>query len=175
MGKVKITQEQARAIEERKRTNLLDLSIIHHVNGKWKGATNYVLNDLTLDELIRALYIGYEVEETFEVGDWIVNIYNEDVGIVTELGSSYLKYDDGLSDGFHNFRHATPEEIAEEKQRRLWYENGREVGEFKLNDVIFNKNLCVLDEIMTGFTKVNYTDEYEIICFAHNREDLKND
>src|SRR5699024_11250797 len=28
--------------------------------------------ELTLETLVKAIYIGYEVEETFEVGDWVV-------------------------------------------------------------------------------------------------------
>ena len=146
MGKVKITQEQARAIEERKRTNLLDLSIIHHVNGKWKGATNYVLNDLTLDEFIRALYIGYEVEPEFKVGD-IVKDGNDTLREVAEVKENgiYLYVNNEIKSlGWHGkktdmykpLRHATDVEVESYKKRRFWHENDREVWELKEGDML---------------------------------------
>jgi len=68
------------------------------------------LQSLSLDELARALYVGYEVE--FEDGDWLVNTHN---GII-------FKIEDGRKDnlkdivGAKHLRHATESEIVEEKE-----------------------------------------------------------
>lgn len=184
MSKVTITEEQASEIEKRKQNFSNESTIKKHLEG-WEYKR--ILNSLTLDELIRALYIGYEINPEFKVREWVTVIDHECekyVGITAlvtntnalKLTPIGLDFDNGNQVfKLHEVRHATPEEIAEEKQRRFWHENGRGVGEFKKNDVIYNKNIGDLDEIMTGFTKMNYTDVYEIICFAHDRKDIKND
>lgn len=177
MSKVKITQEQANEIEIRKQIFSNESTIKKHLEG-WECIR--ILNLLTLDELIRALYIGYEIEEEFKSGDWVHVSFKSGSKIAKILNSYHGVIQFYDNENLPNIkidnqtRHATPEEIAEEKQRRLWHENGREVGEFKKNDIIFNKNLGGLD-VMTGFADVKYTDEYEIVCFSHDRKDLKND
>src|SRR5699024_5902020 len=81
--------------------------------------------------LAKALYIGYEVEETFEVGDWI---YSKQV-------EKFIKIEDeGQLEGYNKFpsyyRSATPEEIAKEKERRWWAKHGREVWGLRRNDLV---------------------------------------
>lgn len=68
MDKVVLTKEQAEAIENIKEVYSDYTFIIKsHVEDSdgWFGKSE-PLNDLNLDSLIRALYIGYEVEQTRE-------------------------------------------------------------------------------------------------------------
>ena len=197
MGKVKITQEQAKEIEERKKTNLLDLSIIHHVNGRWEGATNYVLNDLTLDEFIRALYIGYEVEPEFKVGDIVNDGYGavlkiaavEENGITlyTNHKNTVQEWFGNKTDDYKRIRHATDVEVELYKQRRFWQDNGREVWELKKGDVLSKDKRKMstvnwVDSLGVSFNEFGFfaiwhevKKYYKIACFAHDRKDLKND
>ena len=139
MGKVKITQEQADEIEYLLEDGGNKKAIVLIKVYDWFHKS-IIINSIELDTLIRALYIGYEIEETFEVGDWIVvedcpckRIIGK-VQKITEVEEhstfTRLHYDRDwwsvISES--KIRHATPEEIAEEKQRRFWHENGREVG-----------------------------------------------
>lgn len=146
--KVKITQEQAKAIEwlvtfmKREHSDVITL---HAKNDdKWvNGALN--LNGMSLLTLVDALRIGYEIEPKYKVGDWVVSenphfdqskliigkIYTNELGDydVDRGEKTDLSF---LSDAW---RHATLEEIKTEKERRLWKSIGRKVGEFKDNDV----------------------------------------
>jgi hypothetical protein len=84
--KVKITKEQAEAIEHLLNTPFCDkyknnpeCIISTHANNKanrnnWWIGKSTPLNDMTLDTLIRALYIGYEVEKSNEekAVEWMV-------------------------------------------------------------------------------------------------------
>lgn len=66
--KVKLTKEQAIVIEDIKKYRVPENTITTHFNcglGGW--VDEYIsLNGMPLDTLIRALYIGYEVEQTVE-------------------------------------------------------------------------------------------------------------
>ena len=63
MEKAKINQEQAEAINSCKKDDMdRGEAIRHHIN-TWCAPPNRCLNELSLDELVRALYVGYEVEE----------------------------------------------------------------------------------------------------------------
>src|SRR5699024_3809559 len=117
--KVKVSKEQADLI----------LSFIEDFNMNF--------NHMHLGTFVEALENGYEVEEEFGIGDWIFSKYNKDIGRVTEVGSSYLKYDDGfISNELHAFRHATEQEIAQEKKHRFWSGIGRDVDEYREGDAI---------------------------------------
>ena len=72
-----------------------------------------ILEELSLDELARILYTGYEVEEEFKKGDWIVNGF----GTVFDL-SAFQISKLGKMNVLMNIRHATPQEIVQEKERR---------------------------------------------------------
>src|SRR5699024_1357843 len=121
--KVKITREQAKVIESK--MAFRHMSIKYHVMNNWDTDYEPCLNNLTLDELIRAFYIVYEVEPIFEVGDWVKDT---STNAVIKINDSQHRHN--LIVPRHTpIRHATPEEIAEEKQRRWWAKHGREVWE----------------------------------------------
>lgn len=123
MKKVKVTKEQAEEIEFAQGYHLEEYVIKAHTGattwelvGKFKG-----LNKLVLDKLIRALYIGYEVEPDFKVGDWVYHKPTKSIGKVDAVGDtkiSVITYDDFIYFGISEIRHATPEEISAEKERR---------------------------------------------------------
>lgn len=156
MKKIVITQEQAVAIEERKIINMLDESVKCHIKYKWKGEINKSLNKLSLDEFIRALYIGYEVEPEFKAGDYVANRLGT-VGKVAKVDGDFLHgkwlYEDGDSttefpiamniNYTNGVRHATPDEIehiATEKSRRWWERHDRDVHEIKQGDILMGKH-----------------------------------
>lgn len=120
MNKVKISQEQA------------DILVRENSNEKHNTVKRFVEiygehgRSFHLDELIRALYIGYEVETTYKVGDWVINKNTKRAIEVDEPKVDFLNKD--YSHG-KIFRHATPEEIAKGKERRT---------NKKLNDLLFN-------------------------------------
>jgi len=131
MGKIVVTQEQADRINYfRKDDESKGEAIRHHVN-KWLSSVNTCLNELSVDELVRALYVGYEVEveeqePQFEVGDFAVNVHDgtvlEVINKITESGTYYevVRCSSGLKESIHRdrLRHATESEIAEEEKRR---------------------------------------------------------
>jgi hypothetical protein len=63
MGKPILTSKQAEALEKSCTLHRPDEIVVIHVEEGFV-VPNYCLNDLPLDTLIRALYIGYEVELT---------------------------------------------------------------------------------------------------------------
>jgi len=131
MEKAKITQEQADKI----------WGWEWHTGGKSKllglHAKNLLgdskpLQSLTLDELARAIYVGYEVEEKFKQGEWVVvtfklhtTIYGKtkkitDVKKSCSVGDDIYFELDGKGAVYQNeIRHATESEIAGEEKSRM--------------------------------------------------------
>lgn len=69
MSKAKLTKAQAEAIDSvwaAQHWTPQEFIAQHAVNPNRWGAPCDVLNDMELDTLIRAFYIGYEVEQTVE-------------------------------------------------------------------------------------------------------------
>ena len=129
MGKVKINQEQANRINYfRKDDEGKEDAIRYHLN-TWLTPVNMCLNELSLNELVRALYVGCEVVEEFKVGDLIIdkNDKYKTVIEITEIRTFNLfgySYDeDGQEIGtcirIEYARHATESEIAAEKERLM--------------------------------------------------------
>ncbi len=197
MSKVKITQEQADALEAvRDREKVRSMIIRWHTGrGRWVGDEES-LNELELDDLIRALYIGYEVEPEFEVGDWGFTIrecgQKGQVGQVVEVYKVFARLDYGDGTGswwsFRDLRHATPEEIAEEKERRWWAKHDRDVWGIREDDVLeYLGDLYIIDCfdseevcLKSGIErKTNYAEPFDfvkkhfkVVCFAEDRKDV---
>lgn len=191
MEKVKLTKEQANAIEwalqkenEYSPDRLLRLRSSDNANFHNEL---YPLNDIDIAVLARALYIGYEVEPEFKVGDWIHDNITNRVAKIDERG-----YDGELAwvdDEFHNFftdfRHATPEEIQQEKERRWWAKHDREVWELRPGDVLvcddyprtvnkvvdFEEKTVIFSDKDWEYYE-NVIEEYEVACFAEDRKDI---
>ena len=204
MEKVKLTREQANAIEwalqkenEYSPDRLLRLRSSDNANFHNEL---YPLNDIDIAVLARALYIGYEVEPEFKVGDWVVRTSDE--GLYFEKNKIFRAGHDiddkGVqeedSDIYHvpsNLRHATPEEIAEEKERRWWKKHGRDVWELRKGDVlydsieeealVFEKHDQDLDDEVAHFTNGlwepmrNVKRRLRVVSFVEQRLDREGD
>ena len=174
-------------------------SALHHrkpLNKKFSS-----LKELSVGEVARALYIGYEVEPEFKVRDWVYRVSDKKiyrVDFVTEEGlilddeNLWMFNEKGNDYGKHtppeDVRHATPEEIKEEKDRRLFYRNGRKVWELRKNDILYNSWLGIRTVFhIQDSGKVSFSEghreydideikeSYRVACFAENREDVKDD
>ena len=199
--KVVLTREQAEAIERGIKIYGKSRIMNDHEADGWVG--NLVnLNGITKDEMARALYIGYEVEETFKVDDWVTSVSGATCQITKIRGEEVWGQWNRLTVTENyikkvNVRHATPEEISKEKQRRWWARHGREVWELKVNDEIRHKEsdrrfdiVHIFDngdinmertstndykqkEVVT--VKRSYISNYyyEVVCFAEDRKDVK--
>src|SRR5690606_29085439 len=162
MEKVKVTREQAEAIEylkkllsdtsERKRNLQLIKEKLDH-DYHWESPNFKAANEIPDDIFIAALHYGYEVEPKFEVGDWVVIDYKEHGTKVGKI-KGYIKKDAFYIDNNHaagsimNTRHATPEEIVAEKERRWWAKHGRDVWELREGDILFDALYSVFQEVL---------------------------
>jgi hypothetical protein len=135
----------------------------------WIGEAK-ALNGLHIDALIRALYIGYEIEKPkFEVGDIVVGLTT---GFIYKLTHTCGRdfYATKLSNGEKSLyvdvdviRHATKEES-------FWTELGREVGEFVEGDVVIeNDNMTHL----IGEYKEELADDLEFAKNYYTKKLLK--
>lgn len=151
MEKIKIAKEQADAIEKawKMTGNKVFIIRMHDRDGSVLIDGREQLGDISTDTLIRALYIGYEVEP--EVGDWVKFSYTDgkyDIGKVLELKEGYVIVD------FANFEvpqhimstdlsNPTLSEIVEEKERRFWGKYGRKIFELKKGDTVISNTGCL--------------------------------
>src|SRR5690625_3661842 len=124
MKKVVLTQEQTNAIEafrilEQNNKQILKYNF-HKLPEIDKDTFAEPINAMDFDTLVKALYIGYEVEPKFKVGDWVVFKENGRVFKVTNCNDKFMDVDNlGGAVGINLFRHATDEEIAQEEERRM--------------------------------------------------------
>ena|SRR5690625_4134508 len=190
MEKVKLTKEQANAIEwalqkenEYSPDRLLRLRSSDNANFHNEL---YPLNDIDIAVLARALYIGYEVEPEFKVGDWVVSVKTGFVGTILDIfsdGMAHLSWRGSVA--IKNLRHATPEEIQQEKERRWWAKHGREVWELKAGDFLIYKKFGTIEEVkevneqryligkLTGYMELDYIkDNYSVAFFVEDRKDI---
>src|SRR5699024_5106041 len=83
MEKVKLTQEQADAFEYEVSTSRIEAVARCHMQG-WKYEHNQSLNELSLEQIMRAKYVGYEICPQYKVGEWKVVKYSNEIGRVVE-------------------------------------------------------------------------------------------
>src|SRR5699024_7959664 len=141
--KVGLTREQAEAIERGIKIYGKSRIMNEHEADGWVG--NIVnLTGITKDQMARAVYIGYEGEATCTVDDWVTSVSGATCQRTKIRGEEVWGQWNRLTVTENyikkvNVRHATPEEISKEKQRRWWARHGREVWELKVNDEIRHK------------------------------------
>ena len=142
------------------------------------------------------LYIGYEVEPEFKVGDVVVFEYGNEVHVIGEIieieTEDFIaaKVDDPKFPvpqliAVSKLRHTTESEIAQEKERRFWSGLGREVNEYKIGDVvstgsvtrpikaIWNEGELSLEGLGAG--NPYKFDEVFLVCPVENRLDVNVD
>jgi phage regulator Rha-like protein len=141
MEKVKVSREQAEAIEELTKVLFNPTIVITHIRDRFRDEKTECINSMPVDSLIRALYIGYEVEPEFKVGDWVAFDNRKDEVAIRKIERINDQFGDGLYAHWKNgsmrlsgLRHATPSEIAEEKERRFFARYGREPWELRKGD-----------------------------------------
>jgi hypothetical protein len=94
----------------------------------------------------------------------------------------YTEFDNGKKLSAFEFRKATTEEIAAEKERRKWKSIGREVNDYHKGDIVMVKNYAdeveFVDSIgpyLRGLKRYVGLNEIELICPIEHRFDLKED
>src|SRR5699024_9134182 len=161
------------------------------MSNRYMNNCNTYIDELTIQQVVDAYFGGYEVEETFRVGDWVVydngveRGYGYKTNQIKDVDEQKAHFDEGRRMHLTSLRHATPEEITKEKQRRWWSKHGRDVFEFKTGDLIVHGEVVlevseVRDDLLWGemnaaagtITKENY-DQIKVICFAEDRKDLE--
>lgn len=149
-GKVEITQRQLDLIKKgTSKASLLE----GHAKGGYRNSAYNELLKIPLEDFARVLYEpdSYEVEEEYKVGDWVALIDGADFYVkgntkIVEVhsyeqvleGFDYVRHGENGVWGtpLNLLRHATPEEIKAEQERRVWAGIGREIGTFKAKDFV---------------------------------------
>jgi len=188
--KVKLTPQQAKVLEKERKSWTDDTILQQHVERWYLQQRNHVLDSLHFTTLAKALYIGYEIEEPYKIGDWLYVYVHDFVAKVVEEDSEYTGFDNGRKLSAFQFRKATAEEIAAEKERRKWALLGRKVGEYKGGDIVAIKDeLWVVTSVdqEAGFDEIwcqsfggeisecySAKDIQALVCPFYNRFDLIN-
>src|SRR5699024_4073843 len=196
MEKVTLTQEQADAIEEIKNKGI---PCTWKSDG-WEVRRVEAINNLNLDEFMKAIYKGYEVEPSIKIGDFVdIGLFGiSKIAEVTGVKGNAIAING--SKEYHEFkinRVLTDEEKQEEKEYRFWKRNGRDVWELKINDIVYSKVTKTYDEVVFVFrngsvnlksTTPNDFNQYhvdtipkreiknhnfKVTCFAEDRKDVK--
>jgi len=194
MEKVKLTPEQAEAIEKWK--GMANNKQILHAfigNGKEYGWLDELecLKSLSFEEMALVLCGWYEIEEPYKVGDWLhVTTPNFDfVAKVIGERDEYTEFDNGKKLSAFEFRKATTEEIAIEKERRKWAAIGRKVNEYRKGDFVKVKGeefYGIVERPLGNdryqvrdlhYSRSPYIDAdiLELICPVEQRFDLEDD
>ncbi len=147
--KIKLTQEQADAIEILKENQRKDFKTWFKDNPNSLVTWAEPLAVLTADEYMGALYDGYEVEAKLEVGDWakatheklgtfigkITKINYTHSGVKIAWASWNTNHGQSAID-FEELEKCTSEEVRKTKEQRLWnHQIRRKVGEIKEGDI----------------------------------------
>ncbi len=126
MSKVKVTQEQADWLDKYKSNEEIDYAI--NVQPHKKRPDSPIV-DWAPSKVAYALYRGYEVEPEFKDDEWVLLTNGTITQILYVRDDAKSLYPSGKSfahsrggDCWYDYsfikRHAAPEEIAEEKERR---------------------------------------------------------
>ncbi len=182
--KVKVTQEQQHLIDQwmDNKVGLVNIFVDRNAH---KGS---ILYSFTLDQLIKSLYVGYEVEPEFEVGDFITHKLTGDIGKVTKISANAVHADNTMGGAISGFRHSTESEIAQEIERIFWSKHGRDLKEYRIGDVVHDSNGDI--GMVTGFKEsVGYASllvsvsgvgfcmrgELKLICPVEKRLDISHE
>lgn len=153
MEKIKLTQEQADVIESLKEDSKSFFGIARKQLDGWSTKRYRCLNELLMEDFCKAMLIpdGYEVIPQYKVGDWVRHDDGE-IGKITKIEDSsgqiqiftdikdikrmYSWEEKYICDPVRFFRHATPEEIQQEKKRRFWDRIDRKEDDYRVGDFV---------------------------------------
>ena len=186
--KVVLTQEQAEELELQKK----ELPTVGIVQRRMlSNRINDAFESIDLYTLIKALYIGYEVEQEVKDGDFVdIGLFGiSKVAEVTGVKGKLIAING--SDEYHEFKIngvLTDEEKQEEKQCRWWAKHGRKVWEIREDDILeYLGDLYIIDSfdseevcLKSGIErKTNYGEPFDyvkrhfkVVCFAEDRKDV---
>lgn len=193
MEKVKLTKEQAIAIESLTSKKYIDVKF--HLTNKWTAPIFKPLNELSGDDFIKALYVGYEVEPEYNPGDYVVN-HRGTIGRIDRIEDNMYHgiWFNGAKDPSmwcekSNFRrHATQKEIEEaNKEIEWWKKHNKNVWELRHGDIIkpltaktefdfcevkrvTNDNVFLSKDIYV--TLDDLKKYWEVVCFKEDRQDV---
>lgn len=184
---VKLTRKQEEALQIIDQKVPKSSAVNRHIKG-WEAEELKTLNDLSLDEFIKCLYMeDCEVEPKYEVGDYIFSRTWEDIGKVTSINETTVTAE-RFQDESKYIRHAYEHEIQHEKERRFWDRHGRDVWELREGDLIKDNDSHDLKEVQkvkgritvvggfSGYDRIDFIKEYyHVVCFAENRLDVSHD
>lgn len=152
--KVKITKEQANAIEWARNETSFYSADINLIKTHLKVPNGWLselkgLNGMDEMLLIDALRHGYEVEKSIYDSKYF---YYDDTRIIGEFKNHEIYWSDGMKTRWsvakQLFENGVIEHITEEKfhefkkkdnEKKLWSSINREVGEFKIGDVFLDR------------------------------------
>ena len=187
MDKLVITQEQERSFLDFKSTNkdckteeMLELFNDNHKH--WESQSRKGIASFTPQQFALLLCGWYEVEEEYTIGDWVIYLHSNQIFMVKGIGIDGSIMTDDPTNGKYthssHYRKATPEEIAQEKERRFWAELGREVDGYKVGDVVSKSgNIQEISGTLRDGWKIQtysspvYNDELTLICPVERRMD----
>lgn len=148
-------------------------------DGKWKESTvaaNLLLFENKCD--------WREYKEPFKIYDWVINIENGETfkidHIVDGQYAEEFSFTDPIKYPLQYLRHATQEEIKQEKERRKWDLIGRKPNEYKIGDIITEKrDPCAgwfVEDVGEDYILDNDMDKFQLkdiylICPVENRFD----
>lgn len=146
MTKILLKKEQADAIEKLRESDYCDDVIVHNVAVSYYNSESLKgdykpLNGIRLDQLIKALYIGYEVVFNYKPGEWVTYNNGFQYGMVTRKIESVddeldrLHFGEGRIMPSRACRYASPEEITKAKEEEFWESIGRDLGDFLHGDI----------------------------------------
>lgn len=195
MEKVKITQEQADAIERLKEHHRGEIERFKR-NPNQFADWMLPVKDMQVDDIEKAYRGGYEIDPEFKINDWVVDETNGQIRVIAyfhSIGKSMeVRFREGGKAWINDTRHATPEEIATEKERRFFAKNGRKLWELQDHDLLMNEfdELCevvdydfevrkyVIKNIKHSDGRVINQDDldelrkYRVRYFAEDRKDI---
>lgn len=190
--KVKVTQEQADWLH---RYELTQEQVDHHIDIQpYRKRPDSPIVDWPASKVARALYIGYEVEPEYKIGDWVTVFkktgtileIRENGEVMTDIkgdkyGANQIFYTDAI-------RHATASEIEQEKERRFWSKHGREVKEYRKGDILKGYvGIFEVIEITDEDHSIRFINDdgrndgffkeasLEVVCFAEFRLDISHE
>lgn len=174
MEKIQLTQEQSEVVELRRNRKDKSSAIKHHIRNGWAGQKYRFLNDFTVDEFCRLLYVpgSYEVIPQYNENDWVYR--NGEIDSIRWANyEKNLAYLDSIGMiGIDSIeRHATPEEIQKEKKRRFWERLGREVDEYRTGDIVFNEATKQTYQVANGQLVPAKIVSCKLICPVEQRLD----
>lgn len=183
MEKATLTSEQTKVLERLlNKQNLNPHEIVEKRVREAVFEDEEVLLEIDVDTLIKALYIGYEVDDSYHVGDWLFVFTDNEMFVaqVVEIRDESTVFDNGEVLRNFGYRRATKIEIMTEKTNRKWKSIGRHVGELRVDDVVWYRRTidvvnCVYNDSMVRLRSsgmVVQNNELILVCPAEKRFDL---